>query len=447
MIRPRRRDAGISMILVVVLLLITMILVVAATLLHAEYRQKERAAAALRKEHDRLLHEESELKSLMTRVNEPTGFKMPEDGATLPSREAEDLARRKRQEYVSAENLSRVPLAPPLEGRPRPPVNPEVARRFESARDESRVYATLQELTRLAAARAFLYKTRADQLALELEIAKEQTRNREAVKDDFPKRKREENDRLVQEISRLNTQISNENNDFNARKAQLTEAKAKAEAEIQEETQKYAQDEIRYKNEINRLRDRLEELKVKEVITHEIAFVHGKILRPDVPNRTAFIDIGSRDRVVPGLKFLVGKRGVQGKFEYKAKIEVKKVWSDTSEVSIIEVYDPTLHPVVDGDFIVNPLFSKERPIVVAFVGEEQPIRLRYSVDEASRRIREIGSEVRKDVTLDVDYVIFTEGKMEQGGRRDPKSYEGYRKAVFLEIPIAEASDVYRFLGD
>lgn len=58
-----------------------------------------------------------------------------------------------------------------------------------------------------------------------------------------------------------------------------------------------------------------------------------------------------------------------------------------------------------------------------------------------------GSEVRKDVTLDVDFVIFTEGKSEQGGVREPKSYEGYRKAVFLEIPVAEASDIYRFLGD
>ncbi|MFN3486000.1 MAG: hypothetical protein ACK44W_11035, partial [Planctomycetota bacterium] len=300
---------------------------------------------------------------------------------------------------------------------------------------------------RLAAARAFLYKTRADQLALELEIAKEQTRNREAVKEDFPKRKKEEYDRLVKEIARLNDLIRKADNDANARKAELNEAKTKAEAEIQTETEKYAQDEIRYKNEINRLRDRLEELKVKEVITHEIAFVHGKILRPDVPNRMAFIDIGSRDRVVPGLKFLVGKRGVQGKFEYKAKIEVKKVWSDTSEVAIIELYDPTLRPVVEGDFIVNPLFSRERPVVVAFVGEEQPVRLRYSVDEAARRIREIGSEVRKDVTLDVDFVIFTEGKSEQGGVREPKSYEGYRKAVFLEIPVAEASDIYRFLGD
>jgi hypothetical protein len=162
-----------------------------------------------------------------------------------------------------------------------------------------------------------------------------------------------------------------------------------------------------------------------------------------VPNKIAFIDIGSRDRVVPGLKFLVGNRGVQGKFEYKAKIEVKKVWITYCEVSIIEQYDPKTHPVVEGDRIVNPLFSKERPIVVAFVGEDRPLRLRYSVDEAGRRIKEIGSEVRKDVALDLDYVIFTEA----GAQKTRDSYEPFKKAVFLEIPVADASDIFRFLGD
>jgi len=207
--------------------------------------------------------------------------------------------------------------------------------------------------------------------------------------------------------------------------------------------EKFASDEIRVNNEIRELRRQLEELKVKEVISHELSFIHGKILRPDVPNKTAFIDIGARERVVPGLKFLVGKKGMHGKFDYKAKVEVKKAWMTYAEVAIVEVFNPKERPVVDGDYIVNPLFSKDRPIVVAFVGEERPTRLRYSVDEATRRIREIGSEVRKEVALDVDYVIFTEGT----SSKPRENYDAFKKAVFLEIPIAEASDVYRFLGD
>jgi hypothetical protein len=112
------------------------------------------------------------------------------------------------------------------------------------------------------------------------------------------------------------------------------------------------------------------------------------------------------------------------------------------EVAIIESYDKD-KPVVEGDHIVNPLFHKERPIVVAFVGEDRPLKLRYNVDEASRRIKEIGSEVRKDVSLDVDYVVFTE----VGSQKTRESYDPFKKAVFLEIPIADATEIFRFLGD
>ena len=113
-----------------------------------------------------------------------------------------------------------------------------------------------------------------------------------------------------------------------------------------------------------------------------------------------------------------------------------------AEVAVIEVYNPKERPIVDGDLIVNPLFSKERPLVVASVGEDRPTKL-YASDEASRRITEMGSVVRKDITLDLDYVIFTESKKD----KDRTSYDAFRKAVFLEIPIAEAKDIYRFLGD
>jgi hypothetical protein len=81
--------------------------------------------------------------------------------------------------------------------------------------------------------------------------------------------------------------------------------------------------------------------------------------------------------------------------------------------------------------------------VIAFVGEDRPTKLRYTTDEAARRIKEIGSEVRREITLDLDYVVFTEGT----STKPRESYDNFRKAVFLEIPIAEASDIFKFLGD
>jgi hypothetical protein len=199
-----------------------------------------------------------------------------------------------------------------------------------------------------------------------------------------------------------------------------------------------------YNNRASKLQSELEDQKVKEVIRLEITTAHGKILNPDVPNRGAFIDIGSRDRVVPGLKFIVAKRGSQGKFEFKGKIVVKKVWMTYAEVAITDLYTHEF-PIVDGDLILNPLFHRQRPVVVHLLGEREPRLLRpnWNFNEASRRIIEIGSEVREKLTLDVDFIIRTE--VGKSGSWD--NVDGFSLAVLLGLPIEEASEIFKFLED
>lgn len=440
-VAQRRRDSGISMILVVVLMLLTMVLIIAGIVMWSNYKEKERGLAALKSYRDRLVAQEGDIKAAVIKSNEATGLVLGEDGR-LPTAKATEAMKKWREEYFSVSALDKYPLTAPLQGEPAR-IKKEDMDKFNRSKEDSSYMRTLQELVEPAAARAFHYKNRMEQLQVELGIAADQTKNRTAIQPEIPKKKEEKREELRKEITKLNDEIGKENEQYTVRKTQYGEARTKAEAEIVAETEKFAAEEIKVQNEIRELRRQIEELKIKEIVKQEVNFVHGRILRPDVPNRIAFINIGSRERVVPGLKFLVGRRGVQGKFEYKGKIEVKKAWMTYAECSIVELYDPTFKPVTEGDYIVNPLFSKERPLVVAFVGEDRPIRLRYSVDEAARRIKEIGSEVRKDVSLDVDYVIFTEA----GAQKTPDNYEPFKKAVFLEIPVAEASDIFRFLGD
>jgi len=440
MMRLRRRDAGISMILVIVLVVFTLIISVVAAVFWANYKDAQRRAEKIRRETE---HQEAEIQAVtqqIAKVNEATGLPLGEEGR-LSAPRANEAMKKWRDEYVSVGALEKYPLVAPLAGE-RPQVKKEDADKFTRARDESSYMRTLQALINPAIARTNHYKNRMEQLELDLVSAEAQKKSREAVAPEIPKKKEEMIATLQSSIAKLNEQIASEKTLYNERKTKFNEDKTKAEQEIAVEVEKYAADEIKINNEIRELKRQLEELKVKEVIKHEINFVHGKIIKPDVPNKVAFINIGSRERVVPGLKFLVGNRGVQGKFEYKAKIEVKKAWMTYCEVAIIESYDRD-RPVVEGDGIVNPLFSKDRPIILAFVGEERPLRLRYSVDEATRRIKEIGSEVRKDVSLDVDYVVFTEA----GSQKTRESYDPFKKAVFLEIPIADATDIFRFLGD
>ncbi len=436
MVRLRRRDRGISMILVVVLLLIAIILVVASIVLWADFKDKERLQKSLKEELVVLQGREAEIRAELDKVRAPTGLPAKE-GDALPTSEAMERSRKERERYFSPERYSALPSP---EGKPLPT---EQADQWKKNLPETDLYGTLQKNVELAAAWTSHYRNRLGQLGTEEVIARNQRESREGVNPDLPRRKQAYIESLRREIQKVNEETAKENETYNARKTKLAEDRQKAEEEIAVDIEKYAADEIKVLNEIRELRRQIEELKTKEVIKHDVVSVHGKILSPDIPNRRAFLDIGSRERVVPGLKFLVGKRGVHNLFEYKAKVEVKKAWMTTSEVSIIELFDEKEHPVVDGDLIVNPLFSKERPLVIAFVGEDRPVRLRYTVDEASRRIQEIGSVVRKEVSLDLDYVVFTE----VGSQKQRESYEAYRKAVFLEIPVAEASDLFRFLGD
>ncbi len=441
MVRLRRRDAGISMILVVILIFITLTSAVIAAALWAEYKQAERRLDILKKRVlPDLQNEDAAIRAAITKCNEATGFPATEAG-TLDASKAADSLKKWRQEYWSPEHLNKFPFTPPDKGEVKKLTDQDVSR-FNEAREATRYRDTLEQIIDLAVQRTSHFKNRMEQLAIDLRIAQDQAKAIAEIAPKIPERKEAMKAQLLSQIQKLQEEISKENETYTARKTKLTEAKAAADMEIQAETEKYAGDEIKVNNEIRELRRQLEELKVKEIISHEINFVHGKVLRPDVPNKSAFIDIGARERVVPGLKFLVGKKGPLGQFDYKGKIEVKKAWMTYAEVAVVEVFNPKERPIVDGDLIVNPLFSKERPVVVAFVGEDRPTKL-YSSDEAARRIAEIGSVVRKDVTLDLDYVIFTESKKD----KDRVSYDAFRKAVFLEIPIAEAKDIYRFLGD
>jgi len=427
------------MILVIVLVVFTLIITVGAAIFWANYKDAERRAALIRRETDRQDAEIAVITAQLAKVNEATGLKTGDEGR-LSAPQANEAMKKWREEYISPTAFEKYPLVPPQAGDGR--MKKEDADKLIRARDESSYMRTLQALINPAISRTNHYKNRMEQLQLDLTSAEAQKKSRETVAPEIPKKNEETIASLQKEIARLNEETARHNTQYNERKTKFNEDKTKAEQEAATEVEKYAADEIKINNEIRELKRQLEELKVKEIIKHEINFVHGKIIKPDVPNKVAFINIGSRERVTPGLKFLVGNRGVQGKFEYKAKVEVKKAWMTYCEVAIIESYDKD-KPVVEGDGIVNPLFSKDRPIIMAFVGEDRPLYLKHSVDEATRRIREIGSEVRKDVSLDVDYVIFTEA----GSQKTRENYDPFKKAVFLEIPIADATEIFRFLGD
>jgi hypothetical protein len=257
---------------------------------------------------------------------------------------------------------------------------------------------------------------------------------REKLTQDLSSRKTAE---LDQKIQQSGEELNRINADFETVRQQEEELAKKATDAAEETKGKHKQAMIRLENEINELKRRLEEVKRREVITFDIREVHGEVVHHDPLGKFATINIGSDQRVVKGLRFYVGVPSSGGRKRYKGEVEVKRVWPTRSEVSIVALYDNE-HPVVDGDQLVNPLFDTRRPKIVAFAGEASSRLAKYPVNEATRRILEINTVVRPETTVDLDFLIVTE------------AYEGdknYLRAVELQIPVAPASEILKFLGD
>jgi hypothetical protein len=246
--------------------------------------------------------------------------------------------------------------------------------------------------------------------------------------------------RSVEEIQKRTQEVNDERSKAESEytpEAQKVEEQTKKEVEEREASEKKHKEEmLRLENELNELKRRLEEFKSREVIRYDITEVHGELIEHDVEGKFAFINIGSNQRVVKGLRFHCALPGEYGQLLYKGEVEVKKVWPTRSQVAITSVYDPQ-RPLLRGDVLVNPLFGTRRGKVVAFAGEPASRRTRFSINEATRRLIEIGSVVKPECAVDLDFLVVTE------------AYEGdknYIRAVELQIPIANANDVLKYLG-
>jgi hypothetical protein len=315
-------------------------------------------------------------------------------------------------------------------------------------------FGTFQNLITEMSGRISSLMIKHQRAELDARLAKAFVETKTTARPEILKDREQYKARLQQMIKDLTERINEATAKGNESKAGLQAQVDKLKGEKELAEAEFRDFERRETGKIRKMRNDLEQMRTKEVIKHRVNAAHGRVLKPDVAQKNAYIDLGSRERVVPGLRFVAARMGKEGKFEYKALLEVKKVWLETSEVAIVKAYEGG-GPVIDGDLIVNPFYNPRRPVIVAFAGhtgdrafnlrlpDNNPKPLRLSAKEAANRIKEIGSEARMNVTLDADFVIFTEVSSTDTTR---DAWPDYKKAVLLEIPLADAADYYEFLG-
>jgi hypothetical protein len=96
----------------------------------------------------------------------------------------------------------------------------------------------------------------------------------------------------------------------------------------------------------------------------------GKVVRVLPDQAVAYIDIGKRDRVMPGLTFAVYSpyRGVSKEGRGKATLEVTEVFPDTAQCKITSLEERG-GVVVPGDLVANPVFERGRTFNFAVAGD------------------------------------------------------------------------------
>lgn len=319
----------------------------------------------------------------------------------------------------------------------------------------SRLYSSLSDILALASARLGFLKSRHDRLlgdkaAIEKRIAIIQN-----TLPNMPVSKIQFKAQVDSWTADVKSKIAMAVQSYESGKNSLVTARNDLEEKINIEQNNLLRATQTLRSQIARNLSKLREL----LKTHElIKFVphehHGKISSVNIQNMSAYINLGSRNRVREGMIFLVSKPTSIGVFHYKGKVVVKRIWLDFSEVEIKAQYNEK-EPLLEGDILVNPFFHKDREVVIAFSGKNMIEGSTMTMNEAKKRAIEFGCRVISPreiklsdgstfalLPIDLDYLVYA-GPLPT----EPTHRPEYLTALELGIPVADPKELVKFLQD
>ncbi|NUM35447.1 MAG: hypothetical protein HUU50_12945 [Candidatus Brocadiae bacterium] len=160
---------------------------------------------------------------------------------------------------------------------------------------------------------------------------------------------------------------------------------------------------------------------------------NGNVVFSDPKTQTIYIDIGQDKKAINGLKFDVYRRHQQGKRIFVGRIEVQKVMDKVSMAKVLELKD-SFNPIVDGDFIINPVFRENQVVYFAFAGK----MTKLSNEQTMKLIEQLGSKVESEVTAKTHFVVV--------GDRG-QDHTNYLSAVTFGIPLITEQILFKYIGD
>ena len=207
----------------------------------------------------------------------------------------------------------------------------------------------------------------------------------------------EEQDRHTQDVESLRGELSSANETAEQNRVDATSAKQDLAREKDDKQTAISAREAR----IAALENRIRIDKEKRDLEIRRDDPDARILTVSPGMRTAMINLGTTDKVYPGLKFNVSRIGRGGIRSLKGQVMVTRVLGpSSSKVTILSEIDAR-RPIIDGDLLSNPFYSPTETIHIYLAGELE----RYPIEIARGRLGKMNVVIDKAVNADTDYII------------------------------------------
>ncbi len=268
----------------------------------------------------------------------------------------------------------------------------------------------------------------------------------EAARDKARQARRDIEAKLNQKIAQLRAEKADMESNLRSQIKTKDESNSALRSDVRKKTQDlakakeaWAQERAKLIQEKEQLRIRNERARDKLALIGNPDKIDGKIISVSVELNRAFINLGRKQMVRPGMAFeVLEPRG--NTYVHKAWAKVLTVDNETSEVAIRDLVDP-YNPVAVGDVIRNQLYDPDVRFNFVLLGRFVDPLTKGTI---KRILEEMGNTVSDHVTAETDYLIL--GRQPIGEGATPlEQTPDYAKAMQLSINVVPLKRIRSFL--
>jgi len=176
-------------------------------------------------------------------------------------------------------------------------------------------------------------------------------------------------------------------------------------------------------------------------VERRVDLADGTILSANVDLGRAWIDLGSLDRIAPGMEFEVQNASTKA---VKGRLRVTSVEEHRAEAAILAMADK-YDPIRADDVILNELYDPSREPIAVLLGNGFG---RYNAADVTAMLARAGVQVRNSVSNETDYLLLgTAFFDEETGDIVPwETMDAFKSASSYSVSVVPLRDWSQWIG-